>query len=104
METVTEGVVLTFVVVVTHLSGWCVYGSFDVNAGVFARFGEATFKGVDDCGGCFLDGVADVVMMVMTAREFDVKFGSLDFLDVAAFGFAVAVYKEIGIVSRVLLG
>jgi hypothetical protein len=51
VETVTERVVLTFVVVVAHpmrVSSWKIYGRFDFDACVLARLRVPTFEGVDD--------------------------------------------------------
>jgi len=52
VETVTDRVVMTVVVVVTHLAfsvfSWSVYGRFDFDAYVLAGFRVAAFKGINN--------------------------------------------------------
>jgi hypothetical protein len=97
VETVPERVVMTFIVVVTHLvylgvPGRSVYGCFDLDACILAGLRVATFKGIDD-GWCVRTEFS-LVTMTMTVWELHVKLCFLNLLGEPLFGFAVAKEKQ----------
>jgi len=119
VKILTDGVVMTFVVVVTHLAnvgvfGRSVYGffDFDASASVFAGLRETAFEGVDD--GWFVSdrflndfyfrrrefgltansGRLSLVTAVVTTREFDVELSTFYLLSVTVFWLVVAVSGE----------